>query len=273
MNIMKTILCFLLVVAVLPCSDGQFPRACTTLASLKNKTCCPIPKKFVQPCGSDGNRGTCEELIIRDWNLSYSHFEPFQIDDERYNWPRALYSRTCKCKDNFGGYDCGKCKFGYYGINCAVKKTLKRRNFLNMSDKEKDRYMRYINESRYFLSDYVIASVFYDEITTFVEDGRDPSKLFYNVSSYDLIVWMHYYAARNTIYPHNVTRISDIDFAHHGQGFPTWHRLYLLTWERILQVSVFRLSNILTYLTVCMVGMQIVPPEEFLFKSNSNSSI
>ena len=27
----------------------------------------------------------------------------------------------------------------------------------------------------------------------------------------------------------------DMDFAHEGQGFPTWHRLYLLAWERALQ--------------------------------------
>ena len=24
-------------------------------------------------------------------------------------------------------------------------------------------------------------------------------------------------------------------FAHDGQGFPTWHRLYMLAWERTLQ--------------------------------------
>ena len=28
---------------------------------------------------------------------------------------------------------------------------------------------------------------------------------------------------------------SDIDFAHDGQGFLSWHRLYLLAWERTLQ--------------------------------------
>ena len=45
---------------------------------------------------------------------------------------------------------------------------------------------------------------------------------------------MHYYAASDTILPHDITE-SDIDFAHDGQGFPSWHRLYLLAWERTLQ--------------------------------------
>ena len=35
----------------------------------------------------------------------------------------------------------------------------------------------------------------------------------------------YYYAARGTIFPHNMTR-GDIDFANDVQGFPTWHRLY-----------------------------------------------
>ncbi|CAB4037486.1 tyrosinase, partial, partial [Paramuricea clavata] len=234
MNTVKTIFCFLLVAAVLPWTEGQFPRVCTSLASLKNKTCCPIPKHFSEPCGSDGNRGTCEELIIRKWNYSYSHFEPFQNDDERHNWPRALYNRTCKCNGNFGGYDCGKCEFGYRGVYCTKKKTLTRRNFLKLSAQEKDRYMRYVNESKYLLSDYVVTTKFYEEINEAVEADEDPSGLFYNVSNYDLFTWTHYYAARDTIYPHNVTRV-DIDFAHGGQGFPTWHRLYLLAWERVLQ--------------------------------------
>ncbi|KXJ13362.1 tyrosinase [Exaiptasia diaphana] len=224
---------FLFICAVVQQSEGQFPRICTNLESLKTKTCCPIPKNFAEPCGSDGKRGKCEELILRDWNYTYSHFQPFQNDDERHNWPRAMYEKTCKCNGNFGGYDCSKCEFGFSGTNCTKKKTLKRRNFLKLSPEEKDRYMRYINESKYFLSDYVVTTKFYEEISEVVQAGEDPSEMFHNVSNYDLFTWMHYYSARDTIYP-DKTR-SDIDFAHDGQGFPTWHRLYMLLWERSLQ--------------------------------------
>ena len=92
------------------------PRVCTSLTSLKNKKCCPIPKAFSKPCGNDGNRGTCQELIIRDCLFKYSHYQPFhEKGDERHNWPHALYHKTCKCNSNFAGYDCSKCEFGYYG--------------------------------------------------------------------------------------------------------------------------------------------------------------
>ena len=228
------ITCLVLVAVTFPWTEGQFPRICTTLDSLKNKECCPVPKGFAAPCGSDGNRGTCQELIIRDWNFKYSHYQPFQEDDDRHDWPHALYHRTCKCNSNFAGYDCSKCEFGYYGSNCTQKKILTRKNFLKLSDEEKDRYMRYINMSKYFVSDYVVTMTFYKDIDRTVMAGRDPRTLFYNVSNYDLFAWIHYYSARDTIYPHNITR-ADIDFAHDGQGFPTWHRLYMLAWERTLQ--------------------------------------
>ena len=146
----------------------------------------------------------------------------------------AMTGRTCKCNSNFAGYDCSKCEFGYYGSYCTQKKTLTRKNFLKLSDEEKDRYMRYINISKYFISDYVVTFTTYEEINETVMAARDPRALFYNVSNYDLFAWMHYYSARDTIYPHNITR-ADIDFAHDGQGFPTWHRLYMLAWERTLQ--------------------------------------
>ena len=247
MNPFKTILCFLLVAAVLPWTKGQFPRICISLASLKSRTCCPIPKHYAEPCGSDGNRGRCEELVIRDWDYSYSHFKACQNDDDRHNWPLALYNRACKCKGNFGGYDCGRCEFGYRGINCTEKKTLTRRNFLKLSAEEKDRYMQYINESKYFLSEYVVTTKFYDQIRETVEAGKDPSGLFQSVTNYDLFTWMHYYSARNTILDTMDTNCreyaAEIDFAHDGQGFPTWHRLYLLAWERTLQVSVFRFQT------------------------------
>ena len=34
-----------------------------------------------------------------------------------------------------------------------------------------------------------------------------------------------------TRHQHNMTR-ADIEFAHDGQGFPTWHRLYMLAWGK-----------------------------------------
>ena len=231
---------------VMPWTVGQFPRVCTNLNSLKTKTCCPIPKHFAEPCGSDGNRGTCEELVIRDWNYSYSHFRAFHNDDDRHNWPLALYNRTCKCNGNFGSYDCGKCEFGYHGINCTEKKTLTRRNFLKLSAEEKDRYMRYINQSKYFASDYVVTTKFYHDIEKTAKAGKDPSALFHNVTNYDLFTWMHYYAARDTLIPND--NKADIDFAHDGQGFPTWHRLYLLAWERTLQVRIrLDLTRLVTF--------------------------
>ena len=229
-----TITYLALVAVTFPWTEGQFPRVCTTLDSLKNKECCPIPKGFTAPCGSDGNRGTCQELIIRDWNFTYSHYQPFQKDDERHDWPHALYHRTCKCNSNFAGYDCTKCEFGYYGSYCTQKKTLTRKKFLKLSDEEKDRYMRYINMSRYFVSDYVVTLTSYKDINKTVMAGRDPRALFYNVSYYDLFVWMHYYSTRETVKPNNRTA-SNIDFAHKGHGTLTWHRLFLLVWERTLQ--------------------------------------
>ena len=214
--------------------EGQFPRVCTDRDSLRDKICCPTPKGFTTQCGSDGDRGKCQELTIRDWTIKYSHFQPFQMNDERHDWPRGLYHKVCKCNANYAGYDCSKCAFGYYGKNCTQKKNLIRRNFLSLTAEEKDRFMRYVNMSKYSVSDFVVASTPYKEINKTVMEGGDPKSFFYNVTNYDLFTWMHYYAASDTILPHDITE-SDIDFAHDGQGFPSWHRLYLLAWERTLQ--------------------------------------
>ena len=94
--------------------------------------------------------------------------------------------------------------------------------------------MRYVNMSKHYVSDFMITSTPYEEINKTVMEGGDPKSFFYNVTNYDLFTWMHYYAASDTILPHDITE-SDIDFAHDGQGFPSWHRLYLLAWERTLQ--------------------------------------
>ena len=142
----------LLAAVMVPWAQGQFPKACVNLQSLRSKTCCPVPKGFNEPCGSDENRGKCQDLIVREWNVSYSHYKDFQVDDDRHNWPSGLYNKICTCHSNFAGFDCSKCEYGFHGKNCDQKKTLTRKNFAKLSDDEKDRYMRYINFTRYELN-------------------------------------------------------------------------------------------------------------------------
>ena len=94
--------------------------------------------------------------------------------------------------------------------------------------------MRYVNMSKHYVSVFMVTSTPYEEINITLMEGDDPTYLFDNITNYDLFTWMHYYAASDTILPHDITE-SDIDFAHDGQGFPSWHQLYLLAWERTLQ--------------------------------------
>ena len=69
------------------------------------------------------------------------------------------------------------------------KKTLTRRSFLKLSAEEKDQYMRYINMSRHYISDYVVNLTPYsEEVNKTVKSNRDPTALFHNVSNYDLFV-------------------------------------------------------------------------------------
>ena len=133
---------------VLPWAQGQFPKACVNLESLRNKRCCPTPKGFNLPCGKDVNRGKCHELNLRQWSETYSHYKDFHEKDDRRDWPTGLFTFTCKCNPPFGGYDCGKCEYGYYGNDCEHKRNQTRKNFAKMSEQEKHRYMRYINLTR-----------------------------------------------------------------------------------------------------------------------------
>ena len=92
-----------------------------------------------------------------------------------------------------------------------------------------------MNMSRYVESDYLVTTAFYQEINDTINNGSDPTGFFTDVSIHELFVWLHYYTTqRDTVLP-DKTVIPFMDFAHQGQGFPTWHRLYLLAWERALQ--------------------------------------
>ena len=138
----------LLAASALPWAKGQFPKACINLQSLRHEMCCPIPKGLNLPCGSDAGRGTCRELKVREWSRKYSHYKDFHESDDRRNWPTGLFTFTCKCERPYGGYDCGKCEYGYYGNDCEQKITQERKNFARLQEREKHRYMTYINVTR-----------------------------------------------------------------------------------------------------------------------------
>lgn len=128
---------------------------------------------------------------------------------------------------------CQQCAFGYHGDDCSRKKPpLIRRNALTLSPEERAHIVQVFDKTKNTPSDYAALENGF---------GLDNPK-FVNLSVYDFMVHLHYFATKNTeingvpncINPTEVfsgqTRI--LDFGHNGPGFLTWHRLYLLYMER-----------------------------------------
>lgn len=83
-----------------------------------------------------------------------------------------------------------------------------RRNILSMLPAEQQKYISYLNLAKDTVSrDYVIATATRAEMG---ENGENP--MFSDINTYDLFVWMHYYASRDTLLggPGNVW--TNIDF-------------------------------------------------------------
>ena len=84
---------------------SQIPTACADAESLRTLTCCP------NECGEADGRGVCEDIDLPD---HYSRTS----SDVRANWPH-YFTRACSCTGNYWGYDCSRCKYGYYGEDCS----------------------------------------------------------------------------------------------------------------------------------------------------------
>ncbi|XP_035658179.1 tyrosinase-like [Branchiostoma floridae] len=228
---MKAFGLLIVMVGFSPRGDAQFPRVCTNDASLESKECCPTPVGFTEPCGGLG-RGQCADTPDTtkedpDWK------EAYQVDDRRH-WPHVFFNRTCQCEGNFSGHDCTRCTWGYRGPDCNITQPpAMRRNIRDLSDEEKDTLQRYFDRAKNTTSNYVYALEFKENIR-----GRED---FANQSVWDFFVAMHYYASRATMPPF-ITGICkteancSLDFAHKGPAFTTWHRAYLLEFERAVQV-------------------------------------
>ncbi|XP_035288045.1 tyrosinase-like isoform X2 [Anguilla anguilla] len=201
----------------------QFPRACVTAEILQTKECCPVWEQDGSVCGARSGRGFCQDVVISD--LPNGPQYPFNGIDDRERWPSVFYNRTCQCAGNYMGFDCGDCKFGFFGVNCAEKRESLRRNIFQLSVTERQKLISYLNLAKNTIStDYVIVTGTYEHMN----NGTDP--MFADASVYDVFVWMHYYVSRDALL--GGTNVwTDIDFAHWAPAFLPWHRVYLLSWE------------------------------------------
>ncbi|XP_032253550.1 tyrosinase isoform X2 [Phoca vitulina] len=208
-------------------STGHFPRACASSKSLMEKECCPPWRGDGSPCGRLSGRGACQDIVLSNAPLGPQF--PFTGVDDRESWPSVFYNRTCQCFGNFMGFNCGNCRFGFWGPNCTEKRLLVRKNIFDLSVPEKNKFLAYLTLAKHTTSpDYVIPTGTYGQMN----NGSNPK--FNDINIYDLFVWMHYYVSRDTLLGGSqVWR--DIDFAHEAPGFLPWHRLFLLLWEQEIQ--------------------------------------
>ena len=233
----------LLLLAVLPLAWAQFPAVCNNEESLNNKICCP------NNCGS---HGTCTNIVAEfsieaSWNTAKTTIvnlvRNMKPQDVRYQWPTRVFEQACVCDPGWGGYDCSECDFGYVlngaGTGC-VKSTnqqlLMRRNFRTLTDQQKREYIMVLRESK---NEAEIDKRW----AVVIEEPMDNGGKFklQNVATYDMFVVHHFLAARDK--DNNECKLQimcknngvEIDFAHEGSAFLTWHRYYLLIVERELR--------------------------------------
>ena len=161
-------------------STSQFPTVCMDSNSLSNKKCCP-PYDGSE-CGSDDGRGSCESITLPVDKIMTS---------VRDAWP-YYFDRVCICAHNFSGYDCGRCKYGHYGVNCNNSKIIDRRPISDYNPQKWEEYMKILELTKMHDSGY---SVFLNEPAP----SSDPSQLPQtNITLYKLFVWQHHYPAKDS---------------------------------------------------------------------------
>ncbi|XP_041424112.1 tyrosinase [Xenopus laevis] len=201
---------------------SQFPRGCTTNEALQKKTCCSEWTDGT-PCGSGSGRGKCRPSVVP----VISVLNESLLYDDRLNWPHHYYDRTCECFGNYSGFNCGYCKYGYYGDKCDQKKTLVRKEIRELTLVERKRIFSYLALAKTTKSkDFVV-------LTTGDRHNRD-TYTFVDASVYDVFSWIHYYSMKPIM--KKSVFIDSKNYAHQGPAFLGWHRLGLLFLEREIQL-------------------------------------
>ena len=156
--------------------NSQIPTECADQVSLDTLTCCP------NGCGESDNRGECMDIDFAE------RPHDMTTTDVRRNWPH-YFTRACKCSGNYGGVDCSRCKYGYYGATCDQKEVLARSSIQELDDEEWAEYIDIIRETRTFNSGYKIVLGEYVPGTTDFETA--------DIDLYDFFVWAHHYTAKD----------------------------------------------------------------------------
>lgn len=163
-------------------TEAQIPTVCTDQNSLENSICCPSTADGI--CGKSANRGDCVTL------------DPYNYDDGssdvRENWPH-YFTQVCKCYGNFAGYDCSRCKFGYYGTYCQDFQVLPRPPARDLSDKDWADFAYLVKIAK--TSDSGYSAVLEESLPGNASIPTAP------LSIYDYYVWIHHYTSKDTIDP------------------------------------------------------------------------
>ena len=161
---------------------AQIPTVCTDQESLENLVCCPITEDGV--CGANANRGQCVSLNLPNYSRETS--------DVRRNWPH-YFTQACQCNGNYAGYDCSRCRFGYFGSDCRRRRVLPRRPVRELTDEDWIAFLDILRKTRTYDSGYRVV----------MEESPpgNASLVMTNISLYQLYTWAHHYSAKDGLHP------------------------------------------------------------------------
>ena len=169
---------------------AQIPSVCANNADLQSGRCCP------NNCGGNA-RGECVDVSTM-CKTNYVHNSQQPLNDERFNWPSRIFTQVCRCKGNYGGYDCSECKFGYGGQDCNTKQAERVRTSITADNFNWEDYRGQLRRAKTFIQTRY--KVYIGNFSG--EDFKNETR-YKQVSLYNLFAWMHHYVAwsHNKKYP------------------------------------------------------------------------